>query len=64
MSKTTILIENATREKLKEIGRKNQTYDTLINDLIETKRNQDSHDSKPGGLVSGESEARRKQKSL
>ena len=45
MSKTTILIESDTRRKLKEIGRKNQTYDSLINELIESKRNGDSRDS-------------------
>ena len=29
MSKTTILVEIETRERLREIGRKNQTYDQL-----------------------------------
>jgi hypothetical protein len=38
MSKTTILIESTTREKLREIGRKSQTYDKLINELIATKK--------------------------
>lgn len=38
MSKTTILIESTTRERLREIGRKSQTYDKLINDLIDTKK--------------------------
>jgi hypothetical protein len=38
MSKTTILIESTTREKLREIGRKCQTYDKLINELIDTKK--------------------------
>jgi predicted CopG family antitoxin len=31
----TIVIRKETREHLKEIGRKNQTYDQLINELIE-----------------------------
>jgi hypothetical protein len=31
---TTILIRNVTRDKLKRIGRKDQTYDELINQLI------------------------------
>jgi len=34
MSKSTILIESATRQLLKEIGRKGQTYDQLIVQLI------------------------------
>jgi hypothetical protein len=55
MSKTTILVESGTRKKLKEIGRKDQTYDALINDLIETKKNQNSHDSRGGILRSSES---------
>ena len=37
MSKTTILIESTTRELLRQIGRKNQTYDQLINELINSK---------------------------
>jgi hypothetical protein len=41
MSKTTILVESTTRERLRQIGRKNQTYDELINELIEIKSNQD-----------------------
>jgi hypothetical protein len=32
--KTTILVEKATRELLKELGNKGQTYDELINFLI------------------------------
>lgn len=42
MSKTTILVESETRERLRQIGRKNQTYDQLINEslneLIRAKR--------------------------
>jgi hypothetical protein len=38
MSKTTILVESETRERLREIGRKNQTYDQLINELIKETR--------------------------
>jgi hypothetical protein len=30
----TILIESITRERLKRIGRKDQTYDQIINELI------------------------------
>lgn len=32
--KTTILVEKATRELLKQLGSKGQTYDELINFLI------------------------------
>jgi hypothetical protein len=42
MSKTTILVESTTRKRLRQIGRKNQTYDQLINEslneLIRAKR--------------------------
>lgn len=41
MSKTTILIRTTTREKLRHIGRKNQTYDQLINQLIKRKEKSD-----------------------
>jgi hypothetical protein len=34
MSKSTILVESNTRERLKEVGRKGQTYDQLINQLL------------------------------
>lgn len=34
MSKSTILIESVTREKLKQIGRKGESYDDLINHLL------------------------------
>ena len=37
MSKTTILVESETRERLREIGKKNQTYDDLIKELIKLK---------------------------
>lgn len=35
MSKTTICLENTTRDLLRQIGRKNQTYDNLIKELVE-----------------------------
>ena len=34
MGKTTILIEKQTREQLKTIGAKSETYDKIINRLI------------------------------
>jgi hypothetical protein len=33
MTKTTILVETETRQLLRKIGRKEQTYDALINEL-------------------------------
>ena len=39
MRKSTILIESITRERLKQMGRKGQSYDQLINQLIEKKVN-------------------------
>jgi hypothetical protein len=38
MRKSTILIESITRERLKQIGRKGQSYDQLINYLIGKKK--------------------------
>jgi hypothetical protein len=35
MSKCTILVQTLTRERLKKIGRKGQSYDELINWLIQ-----------------------------
>ncbi|HKG87268.1 MAG TPA: hypothetical protein VKA95_02990 [Nitrososphaeraceae archaeon] len=37
MSKTTILVEDSTRQKLRQIGSKGQTYDQVINELIKVK---------------------------
>jgi hypothetical protein len=36
MTKTTIIVEKSTRKNLRHIGRKDQTYDQLINELIST----------------------------
>lgn len=38
MEQTTIQISKATREKLKEVGRKGQTYDEIIEKLLEISR--------------------------
>jgi len=35
MSKTTIQMNKTTRKRLSDIGRKNQSYDTLLNELID-----------------------------
>jgi len=37
MDKTTILVEKATRDVLKQLGYKGQSYDNLINWLISIK---------------------------
>jgi hypothetical protein len=38
-SKSTIVIRKTTRQLLKQIGKKDQTYDELIKDLIKSKEN-------------------------
>ena len=37
MRKHCILLETETRDKLKKIGTKSQTYDSIINELIKSK---------------------------
>jgi predicted CopG family antitoxin len=41
MKNCTILVRTRTREKLKNLGKKAQTYDDLINELIKGKRHLD-----------------------
>ena len=36
-NQTTILIRGVTRERLKETGKKGQTYDQMINQLLDHK---------------------------
>ena len=38
MHRSTILVRDETRERLKEIGKKGQSYDELINQLLENKK--------------------------
>lgn len=38
MSQTTIQVSKETREKLKKLGRKGQTYDEVIKNLIEVSK--------------------------
>ena len=38
MSQTTVQISKETREKLKKLGRKGQTYDEIIKNLMETSK--------------------------
>jgi hypothetical protein len=42
--KTSIIIDRETRNELKQIGRKNQTYNELIKELINFKNNMDLPD--------------------
>jgi predicted CopG family antitoxin len=37
MVKHTIVVRDETRERLKEIGKKGQSYDELINQLLKSK---------------------------
>ncbi len=37
MHKTTIILRSQTRERLKKIGRKGESYDEVINQLIQSK---------------------------
>ena len=56
MMKTSIVIENSTRELLKHIARKDQTYDQLINALIKSRKtSQDSLDNRIASLRFSES---------
>jgi hypothetical protein len=55
MKKSTILIESKTRENLKQLGMKGQTYDQLINDLIIKTKGMDSPDRRIESLQSSES---------
>jgi hypothetical protein len=43
MSNTTILVDSRTRKLLAEIGRKNQTYDEIIRELIKLRVSQGSN---------------------
>jgi hypothetical protein len=42
---TTIVIKKPTRELLRQVGHKDQTYDQLINELIQNSRNYDKGQS-------------------
>lgn len=41
-NKTTIVINTKTRHTLRHVGRKYQTYDDIINELLEQKYEKDS----------------------
>ena len=62
-NKTSIIVENRTRNELRRIGRKEQTYDQLIKELIEIKqtlrygiKNSDSLDYQSSKPSSSESD--------
>jgi hypothetical protein len=55
MRKSTILIQSTTRENLKQLGTKGQTYDQLINQLIVKTRSKDSVDRRFERTQSNES---------
>lgn len=40
-----IVIEHATREMLKDVAKKSQTYDMILSELISLKQNQDRKSS-------------------
>jgi hypothetical protein len=46
MSKVTILLETKTRDELKTLGRKGQTYDQLILELISEHHHEHHHQLK------------------
>jgi hypothetical protein len=53
---TSIIVKRETRDELKQMGLKGQTYDQVINDLIRLKRyNQNPLELKFGSLRSSES---------
>jgi hypothetical protein len=54
---STIAISRGSRDMLKKLGNKGQTYDEIIQDLVESKRKkeQDSPDREVGSLQSSES---------
>jgi hypothetical protein len=39
--KATIIVKNETRNLMKKVARKEQTYDDLINELIQLKQSRD-----------------------
>jgi hypothetical protein len=51
MAKVTILLETKTRDELKALGRKGQTYDQLILDLINEHHHQHHHQLKQNEKV-------------
>jgi hypothetical protein len=53
--RATIALKKDTRTKLSNIGRKNQSYDHVIRDLIKSKNKLDSLEGKTANLDSSES---------
>lgn len=47
MPQTTIRINTATRDRLVGLGKKNESYDTIINKLIDFYEQRDQAEKKP-----------------
>jgi predicted CopG family antitoxin len=54
MDKSTIVIRDITRKRMKKTARKDQTYDDLINELIDRKKHEDPPDGRLKSLPSSE----------
>lgn len=54
-NRATIALKKETRSILSEIGRKNQSYDQVIRDLLKSKNKLDSLEGKTANLDSSES---------
>ena len=52
-NKTSIIVEGSTRNELRRIGRKEQTYDQVIKELIEIKRKLELRIKKSDSLANG-----------
>lgn len=48
--KTSIVVNNQTRDFLRSLGKKDQTYDQIILELLETKKKSDLLEVKTGHL--------------
>ena len=47
MTKSTILLEKETRQKLRKVGYKGQTYDEIIKELLQSKNSLEISLDKP-----------------
>jgi hypothetical protein len=52
-NKTSIIVEGSTRNELRRIGRKEQTYDQVIKELIEIKQKLELGIKKSDSLANG-----------
>ena len=58
MQLTTIRITKEVRDSLKQVGRKSQTYDEILRDLISCQANQTQKDGSQGASTPQQEEAR------